>query len=642
MDGGDLTTSWTPQRARAFREAFHDFLKNIKIVSKELVGQQHIKLYTAQTRFLDAVFDGLERDVRSHYFLKARQLGISTVSFLLSIFYVSVFEGIQGAIVFDNDKNKTKFRTLMDLALASLPDSHKIELTQNNRDGLVFENSSTLDFLVAGEKKTASSANLGQSKAYNFLHSTECGSYADMKGVRSLERSLAEKHPYRLYIWESRANGFNVWHDMWEEAKADDLTKSATFIGWWAKEDYAYAEGSPLYNKYAEAPVTESEQKKIDEVLRLYNFRVTMEQLAWYRHKNDPNRDKQDGDVTTEDGYIEENLPWTENEAFVLSGSQFFPSETISALAVEAKRHPFKGYRYVFPKPDGMVGREFIEFCQKGIKTVTKYEDATLKVWEDPNPHGIYVIGADPAYASSNEADRYALQVLRVYADGCDQVLEYCERSIQIHHFAWILAHICGAYSNARFLLEINGPGEAVWIAFRELKSILQAGYMAEEVYAAGLKNMFNNIRTYVWSRPDSVAGGSNSYHWKTNTERKFQVFTDLKSAMVTRELVINSNECLEEMQHIVQDGITVAAEGHRKDDRPMALALALRAWHDSERRRLISQNYTREKAARHTMTDEQIMQAWSSDILNRHTAKRQNERRVASLARTSDPRWKW
>lgn len=642
MSGAVRTSGWSKEKVAGFKAAFFDFLSNVKIVSKDLAGLQTIKPNRAQRRALDAIFLGLENDVRTFVFLKARQLGMSTISYLLTIFYVSVFDGIQAAIVFDTESNRDKFRSLLQIAWGSLPESHQEDAPGDNRNGKVFANGSTLDYLVAGVRKTSSSGNLGRGKAYNYVHATEASSWGDLEGLRSLERSLSQQHPDRLYIFESTARGPNIFQDMWKAAKDDTITKMAVFLGWWSKEDYAYAAGTPLYEKYAAAPITEDEQKRIDAVKELYDFDVTLEQLAWFRHQSDPNQDHQDGDDSEDDGITRQELPWTEGEAFVFSGSQFFPISIISQAYIEAKNHPFKGYRYEFPVPGKGVGPEFIEFCQKGIKPVTRFKDATLKIWQDPDPNGFYVLGADPAYASSDQADRYCCQILRVYADGCDQVAEYCERSIQIHHFAWILAHLCGAYGNARFLLEINGPGEAVWIAFRELKLILTNGYMSQEANAAGLKNMFNNIRNYVWSRPDSTTGGSNSYHFITNTDRKFKLFCDFLSAFVSKELVVNSIECLAEMENMEQEGTTIAARGKGKDDRPMALALALRAWHDSERRRLISQNYTREKAARHTMTDEQIMQAWSSDILNRHRDQRQNERRVANMEASRGGRWRW
>lgn len=636
------SVGWTPEKAAGFKAAFLDFLSKVKIVSKDFEGMQSIKPNRAQRRFLDAIFNGLENDIRFYVCLKARQLGISTISYLLTIFYVSVFPAIQGAIVFDTESNRDKFRTLLKFAWESLDEGHRSEKPGDNRTGMVFENGSTLDFLVAGTRKTTSSGNLGRGKAYNYVHATECSSWGDLEGLRSLEKSLSEKHPNRLYIFESTAKGPNIFQDMWAEAKSDTLTKCAIFLGWWAKEDYAYQAGTPLYEKYSAAEITDEENDRIKAVAKLYDWVITLEQLAWYRHKSDPNQDHQEGDDDEDDAITRQEIPFTESEAFVMSGSNFFSSSILSAASAVAKTHPFKGYKYVFPAHSpSAIGSEFISFCENGLQPVTTYKESVLKVWEEPNPHGIYIIGADPAYASSDTADRYCAQVLRVYADGVDQVAEYCERSIEIHHFAWILAHLCGAYSNARFLLEINGPGEAVWIAFRELRSILTNGYHSKEADAAGLKNMFNNIRNYVWTRQDSTTGGSNSYHFITNTDRKFKIFCDLKSGMSTGEVNVNSLECLEEMAHMVQDGTSIAASGKRKDDRPMALALANRAWHDSERKRLIAQDVTREKSKRTTMTDEQIMGAFSTDMFNRHLAAQASKRRIA-MHDTRKTNWRW
>jgi hypothetical protein len=121
--------------------------------------------------------------------------------------------------------------------LESLPRSHSIPIVSHNRNGLVLKNGSSLDYLVAGTRKNGG---LGRSRAYNFLHATECSSWGDQEGLESLEKSLAAKYPARLYVFESTARGYNMFHTMWEEAKEDTLVKRAIFIGWWAKEEYAF------------------------------------------------------------------------------------------------------------------------------------------------------------------------------------------------------------------------------------------------------------------------------------------------------------------------------------------------------------------------------------------------------------------
>jgi hypothetical protein len=73
---------------------------------------------------------------------------------------------------------------------------------------------------------------------------------------------------------------------------------------------------------------------------------------------------------------------------------------------------------------------------------------ATLKIWEEPIDTAYYVIGADPAYGSSDWADRFCIQIFRCYADGLDQVAEFATSELNTYQFAWVIAHLAGAYKN--------------------------------------------------------------------------------------------------------------------------------------------------------------------------------------------------
>jgi hypothetical protein len=81
-----------------------------------------------------------------------------------------------------------------------------------------------------------------------------------------------------------------------------------------------------------------------------------------------------------------------------------------------------------------------------------------------------YVIGADPAYGSSDWADRFCIQVYRVYADGLEQVATFATSELNTYQFAWVIAHLAGAYKNSTLNLEVNGPGQAVINELRNLK----------------------------------------------------------------------------------------------------------------------------------------------------------------------------
>lgn len=629
--------AWNPEKAQAFKASFFDFLKYLRIDSKEGGGRSPLTPYGAQLRFLDGVFAGLEQDIHHFVILKARQLGITTISLALDLFWLGVVDGLQGAIVFDKADNMAKGRQLLLRYMESLPRSlHFPGKKTENRNGLWLENGSSLDYLVAGVRKTNGSGGLGRSRALNFVHGTECSSWADEDGLASLERSLAEKFPDRLYIWESTARGFNTFYRMWERAKIDDLTRRAVFIGWWAKEDYSAAKDTPIYKRYGVLPPTADEIARIELVKREYHHEISQEQLAWWRHEEDPaSTSPEESSESVGSDILMQELPWHEEDAFLLTGASFFSGLLLSQAAKKARLHPYKGYRYHMAE----------DFLATSVEQVRTARETQLKVWEEPDPNGIYVIGADPAFGSSETADRYCIQILRCYADGLDQVAEFCTTILTTYQFAWVCAHLCGAYAgqsgSARLILEINGPGEAVLNEFRTLQMIMTTGYMRADAEKLGLKNMFDNVRNYFYQRADSLSR-SNLLHFKTNTTLKISIMNRLRDAFQCGQLAIHSLECLEEMSNIVQSGDSIKGEGNSKDDRAMAMAIAVRAWNDSERMRMVAAHRTRENEKKSkTMSTEDMQAMFNRGIVQSFfSEKNQQRRQIVRAARRN--RWNW
>lgn len=624
--------AWSPQKISSFRAAFLDFLEHIEIDSKE-TGRARIKLYRSQIRLLDEVLEGLSRGV--HYFVccKSRQLGISTVSYLLTIFYASLHEALKGCIVFDTDGNKTDFRDLIGSSLTSLPESHKIDQT-DNRSRMLFANGSTLTYLVAGTRKTKSSGGLGRGRGFNFCHSTETSSYGDMEGMRALTESLAQTFENRFFLIESTARGFNLFHELWEEAIEDTFTKKAIFIGWWAHDLNIIAEDDPRYAKYITGDLTEDEEYRYGEVEKRYGWKITPEQIAWHRWKTDPGRKKDESEeAESANDIIEQEQPTLPEDAFLLSGSTYFPTRKLTVAVAESRDRKFQSYRYHF-------GDDFFGTVREECRA----RDAQLRIWEEPDSGATYGIGADPAFGSSDTADRYCAQIFRYYADGLDQVGEFCTTDLEPHEFAWVLADLCGWFRNARFLLEMNGPGAAVWKEFRTLKRNIENGlYTGRTMEKDGIIPVFNNIRTYIWTKYDTIAGQTNAYHWKMHSGNKFEIMTQYKMAFIQGQVRLCSRELLLEMQKVIQKGSTVSAEGKNKDDRVIAAALATRAWNDSERSKLITFGQTRDKQLNKTeMSEEDLRRAFGQRIFRETIAGAQAQRRRASYAAKRGHRWGW
>jgi hypothetical protein len=618
------TGGWNKAKVKIFRRAFLDFLGHVQIASKDIEGYQPLQLYDAQRRLLDDIFAGLEEDIHTFVVLKARQLGISTVVRALIVFWSFMHEGLRVALVYDTERNRNAAQLEIKQFLERLPTSHQIPIRNHNRNLLEFENGSTLFYLVAGVTKGRGSGGLGRSVGINCAGCTEMSSWGDIEGLAAFTRSLSDQYPNRLYIWESTARGFNIFHDIWEDAKADDLAKRAIFIGWWAKETYRIPKGTALFNRYGAAEPDAEELKKIEIVRSRYGHEVTQEQLAWYRHEHDPNIEARETEKEGDD-LIQQELPWFEEESWVMTGSNFFPGEELAKAWEIADKRPVKGYRYFMSQ----------EFFATIVEQVRVPRQATLKIWEEPDPDGVYVVGADPAYGASETADRNCAQILRCYADGVDQVGEYTSPMTATYQFAWVLAHLCGTFQNARLLMELQGPGQAVLNGFRELELLIRGGYLRPTAQEAGLTNIFDSIRHYMYARQDTLTKNPTAFHMVTSQKIKVTILERMRDAFNTGTLRVHSVDLLREMQRIRRERDEIGGEGSSKDDRVIAMALAVRAWEDSVRKPLIMAKRTREfEQKQRTMTSHDLyslfMENQLTGFFDRGSRARVNAARAA------------
>ena len=196
---------------------FYKFCKELKVETKEL-GIQRLgnRLLGSQTYVMEEIAKGLNNDIHFFVILKGRQLGITTISLALDLYWHFKNPGFQGTLTTDTEENRDQFRTTLAMYMDGLPPEYKIPLMTHNRNQMVLKNRSRLFYQVAGLRAKGS---LGRGKGITYLHGTETSSWGDEEGLASLLASLAEKNPNRLYLFESTARGFNMWHDMWAVAK---------------------------------------------------------------------------------------------------------------------------------------------------------------------------------------------------------------------------------------------------------------------------------------------------------------------------------------------------------------------------------------------------------------------------------------
>jgi hypothetical protein len=352
-------------------------------------------------------------------------------------------------------------------------------------------------------------------------------------------------------MFESTARGFNMYHDMWTVAKKA-RTQKAIFCGWWRNQLYAADPESDIYRTYWDGKLSAEEKEWTREVRKIYNYEINSRQMAWWRWKL--------YEGLKDESLMYQEFPPTEDYAFIMTGSSFFSTARCTDAMKVAKRIEANYFRF-------SMGANFQD--TELLKSNARL--STMTIWEEPVPQGYYVIGADPAYGSSDWADRFCVQVYRCYADGLDQVAEFCTSELNTFQFAWVICYLAGAYRNSTLNLEVNGPGQAVINEMRNLKR--QATSMGGQE-GKSLHDVLGNMQHYLWRRNDNFGNVSNSIGWVTTHNSKERMLNYFKDYFERNMLQVYSTELLDEMKGIVRDQGTIAPmEGEKM------IGLLLQRW---------------------------------------------------------------
>jgi hypothetical protein len=570
---------------------FWRFCNHLQINSKEYGTIKLAKPYGPQRWFMREVCAALDEDVHDIVCLKSRQIGLSTIVQALDLYWLFTHEGLDGTIVTHDEETFINFRTTLTEYYKNLPKSMKPRSRANNRAEFVFEfadgTMSRLQWQIAGSRASGNNK-LGRAKGNAYLHATEMAFWGDEQAYISLRNALAEWNPNRLYIWESTANGFNAFEEMWRIATKAE-TQRAVFIGWWAHELYRLDRSTPrgdsLFRVYwgESGRMTKEERELANDIKLLYpqamefvngTTEISPEQVAWYRYYTTEKVADQD--------MQNQEMPWTEHHAFVTTGAQYFSSRE---LTTAHKRMRGEG----LPKSFRIEIQHTLSDCKV---LETPYNVSNLLVWEGPVDKAHYVLGADPAFGSSDWADRFVISVWRGYADGIDQVAEYATADCLPYAFAWIMCYLAGCYAPCAWNLEVNGPGAAVLAEIDNLRRMQFAGDPKDR---QTMKNFLGGMKEFLYARFDSLsrmptARGTQSTLKEKN--RYMDMYKDYFSRGMARP---RSRYLLEEMKWVAREaGCAPAGSARHKDDRVIAGALAVQMWHDKLRARLLQQGITR------------------------------------------------
>jgi hypothetical protein len=556
-------------------DGFLDFCPRLLIPSRDAGVIPLWPLLGTQTYLHAQIIAGLAEDIHDFVVLKGgRQIGGSTYMDALCCWYLPSYSGMVGMMVSDEDDNRDYRRDLILSMIDSLPRTHRQGVRRDNARMLAWNNNATtgyrgsrLLFAAAGKRPDA---NLGRSKGTNFGYDDELGSWYDDKAYSSLRAGRSAKHPHRLYVGISTARGRNtVFHDAWKTAQTA-VTQRAIFVACWREPSHVLTPAdTALWARYAleHGALTDEERHWRDDVQRRYGHTLTLGFFAWYRWKLTEEFRGDETMMAQEYGLLPE-------ECFQSFGDKFIEAYIVRRLEEALAQAPTPhGYRYEW-------GRHLTDL--RPVPTIPSGED--LRIWEEPDPAGYYLVAAHPQYASGPRGQSFVVQVWRAYPDRIVQVAEYAADSGYMHKFAWVCLHLCGAYRSweqVYFILEIAMSGQHVLAEMDRMENFGRGLGPTERGTLNRVVNALGAVH-HLYRRLDSFTGSVLRQN-KVTPEIRSRILYALRDEIERQHLVIRSAELVDELAVLRRgeegDADEIAGGGESDESRAYTAALAVEAY---------------------------------------------------------------
>ena len=458
--------------------------------------------------------------------LKARQLGISTITEGMAFQCATLFDEFEALIVAHDSKSSQKILKMTNRFHNNYRFNQLFPTRFANVNTLAFANNMS-------EITTATAKNIdaGRGGSPRFLHGSEVAFWDDGESLMTNLSQSVPDGPNTFIILESTAKGVgNYFHKEWEAAVAGDSEYTPKFYPWWRGKGYT-AEvvgiSSELPGRYTDA-----------EIILKRAFKLTDGQLAWRRWAI---RNKTNNDVLK---FMQE-YPSTPEEAFIATGTNVFPLESLKRCFVPST---FERGNLVSP------GGPEVKF--------RRVPNGALTIFKHPSPdrsHGQYIIGADPTHTL--QGDFAVAQVLNRRT--MEQVAVYRQR-IDPGSFADDLFLLGRYYNDAIMCPEKEGPG------------YLTVGKLLGKNYP----------RMYMHTKTDHTPGKivGDTYGWGTNKQTKSEALGVLLELVVEginpvtgNGLMLHDPTTYSELTGYValDNGRFGNANGSENDDTVMALAIA-------------------------------------------------------------------
>ena len=264
--------------------------------------------------------------------LKARQLGFSTYTQAKLIHECTLHERVDAAVVAQDTKTGDKLYRIGERIYTGLPKDAELKpkLGRHRRskflhfagDEMWQEGEAFPDSTYAVD--TAGEYDAGRGVTPTRMHLSEIAFWPQiLQKLTALLQGVPDT-PDSLVVYESTANGYNAFKDIWDDAEEGRSDFVAFFWPWWKETEYALAFASETEREAFEIgdarnPYAEEEPQLVDR------FELSPEQLNWRRSTI---ANKCGGDIRI----FHQEYPSSPEESFIATGQKVFDPYRVKQL----------------------------------------------------------------------------------------------------------------------------------------------------------------------------------------------------------------------------------------------------------------------------------------------------------------------
>lgn len=280
------------------------------------------KFNNAQNQMYDIIKKNYGKKAGRYIILKARQLGMSTFTEAMLVYFTTNQFYTDSAIVAHQSDAAKKIYAMTKLFIDELPEILRPKRKANNARVLEFDDpngglglKSSIRISVANDSTRGST--------YRYVHISELAFWEHPEEAMLSLMQTVPNESDTIAIVESTANGFNYFYELWDKAVKGENDFTPVFFPWYLEPTYKM--------KYEGFELSEYEK----EIKLMYD--LSNEQLQWRRWciANNCNGDEE---------LFRQEYPISPEEAFITSGTSVFDTQIVLSRIKQLKPPTKRGF----------------------------------------------------------------------------------------------------------------------------------------------------------------------------------------------------------------------------------------------------------------------------------------------------------